>query len=182
MKTCKVCGKPATAYVVDVVGGIPREYYLCNGCAANMNIVPQHFQMESIFKDLLNSLNHLPQSFHAPIEDVKCGNCGMTWSEFKRTMRFGCAHDYDLFNAASILDQIHGTHQHVGKTPKMKSPNEVTKSTLEEKVDLNLPVPKPDNTKIRIELQAKLDTAVKAEDYETAAKLRDQIKALAKSE
>lgn len=147
-KSCKICGEPATVYVVDLKNGNPVPFYICNKCAAKMNIVPQHFQILDIFKEFMQP--------HAPIEDIKCGDCGMTFSEFNKHLRFGCAHDYDLFNAESVLKQIHGTTKHVGKTPK------------------------PDYKQIRTELQSKLDDAVKIEDYEAAAKLRDQIRALPK--
>lgn len=155
MKLCDACGQgQATVYVVDLINGASTQRYICNQCAVKMNIVPQHFQIENIFKEILAPFQK------QQIEDVKCGDCGMTYSGFKKNLRFGCAHDYDLFNVSAMLNQIHGTDKHVGKSPKSR----------------------PDYTKIRGELQTKLDTAVKSEDYESAAKLRDQIKLLPKGD
>lgn len=175
MKSCSVCGQSATVYVVDLMDGAPTERYLCNACAAKMNITPQHFQITNMLTDLMNTLGLLQQlqpKQQKRVEDVTCDNCGMTYSQFKKTLRFGCAKDYELFNAASVLEQIHGTSQHVGKSPGQEEVLEIVPD----------PEPPKDYKVIRAELQAKLDVAVKSEDYETAAKLRDEIKTLPQSE
>jgi protein arginine kinase activator len=172
-KSCKVCGQAATVYIIDLVGGVPLERYLCDACATDMNISPQHFQIANIFKELINSLQPLQQK---PVQDVKCENCGMTYSLFKKILRFGCERDYELFNAASVLEQLYGTSQHVGKSPQHKSDD------LEEAVFEVPTEPEKDYRALRVELQAQLDAAVKAEDYEAAAKLRDEIKTLPESD
>lgn len=156
-------------YVVDFINGIPVSQYLCTDCAAKMNIQVESFQVNNLLKSLLGSFSGPVQK--KPVEDVKCPDCGMTYSLFKKVLRFGCAKDFELFNAASILEQLQGTSQHVGKAPgdSVYVPEVVVE-----------PEPKKDYGAIRVELQGQLDAAVKAENYEQAAKLRDEIKALPK--
>ncbi len=74
----------------------------------------------------------------------------------------GCPNDYEIFGEAlqPIIKKVHsGNTEHRGK----------------------IPADEPTDTRVQAELSdlgAKLEAAVKAEDYETAAKLRDQIEHL----
>lgn len=157
-------------YVVDFVNGVPLQQYLCTDCAAKLNIQVESSNVNDIIKTLIDTLGGpVPK----PVQDVKCPDCGMTYSKFKKVLRFGCAKDYELFNATSFLQQLHGTSQHTGKAPG----DDVYVHEPEVEPE---PKPKKDYVAIRVELQGQLDAAVKTEDYEQAAKLRDEINALPK--
>ena len=92
---------------------------------------------------------------------MKCPVCGFTQAEFKKHGRLGCSACYDTFNDSlgSLLKAMHkGTH-HTGKRPaRVARLQEITERMKT--------------------LKADLQKAVKAEDYENAASLRDQIQRL----
>ena len=94
---------------------------------------------------------------------LACEHCGVNWTEFRQNGLLGCAHDYTVFERelTPLLKRAHEdqTH-HVGKVPTRRGGTGVP---VKRQVDL---------TKLRRELQK----AVEAEDYERAAKLRDQIR------
>jgi protein arginine kinase activator len=81
--------------------------------------------------------------------------------EFRNTGRLGCPHDYQEFREelSPLLENIHGETRHCGKTPRRYPQNKQTQSEL-------------------VQLRNRLKNAVSKEDYEEAARLRDQIKQL----
>jgi protein arginine kinase activator len=93
--------------------------------------------------------------------ELVCDVCGLTFGEFRQQKLLGCPHDYDAFERV-LLPLIEGAHggagQHVGKVPHRRG--EQTKH----------------NALLR--LRGELKKAVAAEDYEKAARLRDQIQEL----
>ena len=98
----------------------------------------------------------------APTAAAKCPVCGFTQADFKKTGRLGCSECYDTFSDSlgSLLKAMHkGTH-HTGKQPARLARQQEMAERL-------------------AGLKADLQKAVKAEDYENAASLRDQIQRLA---
>ncbi len=83
----------------------------------------------------------------------------MTLSKFRKTSLLGCPQDYDVFDKSLqllISKSQAGKTEHCGKIPSRQP--EDTKKHLE-----------------MMDLRHQLETAIKDEDYEAAAKLRDQI-------
>lgn len=112
--------------------------------------------------DLFSDFNDLFEAFMQPVtykDEQKCPVCGHTWTDFRRSGRFGCGECYKAFRSPTeaTLRQIHSTSVHTGKIPS-KSGSELKKKRQYET------------------LKAKLQEAVKNEDYETAAKLHKQIR------
>ena len=96
------------------------------------------------------------------ISERTCEICGIRFSGFRKHGLLGCPHDYDAFEEAlrPLLERTHeGAGQHVGKVPRRAGPDQKKMNAL-------------------LRLRAQLKAAVVAEDYEEAAKLRDQIKDL----
>jgi len=91
-----------------------------------------------------------------------CTGCGMSLPEFRQGALYGCDKCYDTFRAIvePLLMHYHGDSQHVGKAP-VRGGGEAKKRQG------------------RRQLQKQLDDAIQKEDYEEAARLRDQIKELA---
>jgi len=93
-----------------------------------------------------------------------CEQCGLSWTDFKQGGLLGCEHDYQLFekDLTPLLQRAHenATH-HIGKVPARRGGTGVP---AKRGVDV---------TRLRKDLAR----AVESEDYEKAAKLRDQIKA-----
>jgi protein arginine kinase activator len=97
-------------------------------------------------------------------EDIVCRKCGMKFSEFRSGGRLGCAECYDSFEARidRILVQIHGASGHKGKRYGRSAPRRGGRAGLEM-------------------LRRELDAAVRAEQFEQAAVIRDEIRGLSPS-
>ena len=89
----------------------------------------------------------------------RCPTCGMTESELRRTGRAGCGDCYQNFSDILMpyIKKLHGAAAHVGSTPAAADQ------------------PKANPVE---GLKAKLADAVKTENYEEAARLRDEIRRL----
>lgn len=104
-----------------------------------------------------------PEADTKTLDPESCPHCGMTWAQFKQSARLGCAHDYTLF-AGKLGPLIKRSQenfgQHAGKVP--------------------LPMRHSDPGRIvaAARLKRELDQAIDAENYEQAARLRDQLKGL----
>jgi protein arginine kinase activator len=91
-----------------------------------------------------------------------CPHCGLTFADFESGKRFGCAHDYNAWEGpvATLLAGYHGADRHVGRRPG------------------SAPEGGDDRTVRRAHLDAALRSAVASEDYEQAARLRDELRQL----
>lgn len=157
---CDICHKKeATVHLTEIIDDQVTELHLCEECATKKGAqMEQHFELA----DLLAGLADFGTKLSTKEEQaLKCPNCGMSFADFKKTGRLGCSACYTAFrkNLIPLLKRIHGSTQHVGKSP-VKVAKEV-----KEKSELH-------------ELKAKLEQAVKLEQFEEAAKLRDKIKSL----
>jgi protein arginine kinase activator len=127
--------------------------------------------MESQFglSDLLAGMVDFqkPSSKEEDVITTKCPACGLSYVDFKKIGRLGCGECYNVFRKylAPLLKRIHGSSQHIGKSPlrcpaKIKSgASKVTKKKM-----------------CLEELKAQLQNAIAKEAFEEAARLRDQIK------
>lgn len=92
---------------------------------------------------------------------IQCPACGCSKEAFEETGRFGCPECYSAFGPflPGLLKKMHKGLKHTGKI----SGNHLTKEMFEvREADLNRAI----------------DSAIAAEDYEEAARLRDEILAL----
>ncbi len=161
---CDLCKKKqATVHLTEIIDEQINELHLCEECAHQKTI-----QMEQQFglPDLLAGL----AEFGKPEETVetaslKCSNCGLSYQDFKKLGRLGCGECYSSFKKylLPLLKKIHGSTQHLGK-----SPYKVT-ARPKKKIDL-------------AELRLRLQRAIDKEEFEEAARLRDKIRELEKNE
>ncbi len=91
----------------------------------------------------------------------KCPLCGMTYDEFVSKGKLGCGECYSAFHDRLLrpLKQIHGTYEHVGKIPE-RGGGELKNSRRLDKLKMSL------------------DKAVREQEFEKAAEIRDEIKAI----
>lgn len=156
---CQSCKeRTATVHLTEITNGQRSERHLCQECAQQHGLASQS---QIPLNELLSSLlSAQPQNAQEPATDHPCPVCGMTLKRFSKESLLGCPHDYDEF-AQELLPLIeqtqNGKSTHCGKVPS-RTPQEDRKN-----VELS-------------NLRRQLDAAVKNEDYETAARLRDQIK------
>lgn len=176
---CSNCGKKEANFMyTESINGVKKEIKLCGDCAKrlgfldNMSFSMPSLDFSSFLGDFLNEYNGLmPSLFTEREKALKCSECGMNYDEFLRTGKFGCSNCYDVFQQEiePLLKQLHGDTRFLGK----KSNNNFEEINLK-----NLEtVEETGNTDIEI-LKEKLKKAIKVEDYESAAKIRDEIKEL----
>ncbi|MFA5155794.1 MAG: UvrB/UvrC motif-containing protein [Candidatus Omnitrophota bacterium] len=171
---CDICNKnQATVHLTEIVDDQMTELHLCEECARQKSE-----QMEQQF-GLSDLLAGMAEFTNKPVQDkevmtAKCKKCGLTFADFKKIGRLGCSECYSAFRQylAPLLKRIHGSSSHVGKSPIM----------MAQKVT----APKKDKETGVIDdlagLRQKLQKAIEAEEFEEAAKLRDQIRNLEKKE
>ncbi len=150
---CEKCGmNEATVKVTQIINGHKTLKHLCHDCA----------QADDVFKGITLGFGGMfPEfsSLHESVEEKECPLCKMKLSTFLKTSKPGCGECYSAFEKemAPLLKKIHATNIHSGKVAKSGDEKVIAKR----KIDL---------------LKAKLQDAVKKEQYEEAAKLRDEIK------
>lgn len=115
------------------------------------------YDIFSEFSDFFDNFDVFP-SYR---EVMTCPGCGQSFRNFRETGRFGCEKCYDTFRApvTETLKQIHQNTKHTGKIPAGSAKELKARRRYEE-------------------LKAQLSKAVKAEDYELAAKLHKELKSL----
>ena len=157
---CELCKQSqATVHLTEIVNEQMSELHLCEACANQKGAqVESHFGLS----DLLSGLSDFGKTQEPEEVSTKaCANCGMTYDDFRKAGRLGCAECYTTFKRSlgSLLKRIHGSPIHLGKSPAR--------------------LVKPAKAKTELaELRRKLETAITDEAFEDAARLRDQIRRL----
>ena len=161
---CETCGKKmATVHWTEMVNDAVKKMHLCEACAAAKGLDVNN---PAAFSDVLLGLGaQKPPA--AKERDVACALCHMRISDFKKTSRLGCQACYDTFadELKPLLEAMHKGNLHVGKVPSHKDAKEAVKGGLPPSL---------------VVLRHKLEAAIAAEQYEEAARLRDQIQQCAK--
>jgi protein arginine kinase activator len=160
---CQKCAKPATFHITDIERGKPREYHFCEEHAHQHLRPAEEAEQPSIgelAKKLIVSGGGAAREPSAADKQA-CPNCQITFLEFRNSGRLGCPYDYEVFRdeLMPLLENIHDETRHSGKVPKRAPRNTQQQTTL-------------------IQLRNDLKRAVAAEDYETAARVRDKIKSI----
>jgi protein arginine kinase activator len=157
---CEACQKkPASVHLTDVSNNTKQELHLCDECAKGQGVtIKSYMYKEPNYPELLPQLVESQAESSAGEADLACPRCGMTFRRFRSTGKFGCPDDYTVFRKGLIglLEKIHGRSQHVGKIPA-RANDEISKQ------------------KELRDLRAELEQAVRGENYEAAAELRDKI-------
>jgi len=157
---CQKCHHAATLHITEVLGeGQFEELHLCDQCANKYLYEPQHKGGKGGGSEALGESEET-----AALNQKECPQCGIKFIEFRNSGRLGCPHDYQEFREelTPLLENIHGETRHVGKAPRRLPQNKQTQSDL-------------------MQLRNRLKQAINKEDYEDAARLRDQIKTLEES-
>jgi len=155
---CDVCQKnQATVFLTQIVDGKMQKVNLCESCSREKGVTdPTGFALA----DLLLGLG-AAQEIDKGGSGQRCPACGFSQADFKKTGRLGCSVCYDTFSEglASLIQAMHKGPTHVGKVP----------ARLMKTMALNARVK---------QLRKELDQAVREENYEDAAQLRDQLREL----
>ncbi len=158
---CEICqNKEATIHLTEITNGVRTETHLCEQCATEQGIaVKTQIPINELLSGLLSVQPSDDEIGGLSAKGLACPHCGYTLDDFREKAVLGCPHDYEVFEKylEPLIKKAHdGKTAHCGKTPSRM----------------------PQESKKRMEIAAlrhQLDEAVRTEDYERAAKLRDQI-------
>lgn len=166
---CEKCKKnEASYYYSETVNGKKRSIALCSECA------PKDISFGSSFLSGLFSENPFQHQVSAHDYAKKCDTCGCTFYDIKKTGKAGCSECYKVFRDefAPIIRRIHGNAVYKGRPQAAKvesADNADNKPQNEEELDeLSL-------------LREQLKNAVESENYELAAKIRDDIRSFSEN-
>lgn len=161
---CERCGRrEAAVKYIEVEDGVKRTRWLCEVCAAEEGAqVPDQAEPFDalevpVFLDAEPSGSRDDPADQLP----PCPACGTRFSSLQGQGLLGCSACYEHFRAElnQILRRFHRAATHVGKAPRARGARA--------------------ERRLRVaQLRGQLDAAVTAEDFETAARLRDEIGAL----
>lgn len=192
---CDKCGNEATVHEVTIRSGKKVERHLCETCAKGEGLPVQssHASLAQVISQhIAQQAAAASQHPTTPTEVAKatqCPTCGTTYAQFRHDGLLGCADCYATFEVqlGPLLERAHegGTH-HVGKIPRRVSapPLGLPQGRMARPVAEPVPAASAreeaeKERKRRAEvLRRRLAEAVAAEQYETAAKLRDELRQL----
>lgn len=167
---CEKCQeREATIIYTEIINGVKNEHSLCSECARDMDFGDE-LPFAELLAGILGAYAAENEKREDTMEQVVCPSCKMTYRDFIRQGVFGCEDCYNVFEPLieGNIKKIQGNSIHTGKRPRYnKGVERKTKLTEKEAVSEKIAV-----------LQEKLKEALKEEDYEEAAKLRDEIRAL----
>ncbi len=162
---CEECRLREATYTISVMmGGESTTRHLCAECMAKMNANIAAGNVKSLLSSILSAITGGGEA-PAARKDVVCPRCQTTLSQFTKTGRLGCPKCYEAFHEqlGPMLLQIHGRVQHAGRRPLQNEREQKARTRQEE-------------------LTRQMAQAVAAEDFETAAKIRDELRAMAGKE
>ncbi|MDH4130915.1 MAG: UvrB/UvrC motif-containing protein [Gemmatimonadota bacterium] len=165
---CQQCHeREAVVFLTQIAEDQEIHLQLCERCAAEKGV--EH--AASLDKTPVGTFLALMGKSMDPAAPLgmappgACPTCGATMNDFRESGRLGCGDCYRAFEAPlrDLLRRLHGSSRHIGK--RYHSPGEDPAAS------------EADREAIRIRDQ--LERAVRAENFELAAELRDRLRQLA---
>ena len=158
---CEVCqNKEATIHLTEIADGVRTEMHLCEVCAQEQGVGTKNYiPLNELLSNLLSVGPKGEEPAQPNARELVCPQCGYTLEKFQEKAVLGCPNDYEVFEKqlSPLIKKAHdGATCHCGKVP--------TKTPTDSKKQLEI-----------AQLRRQLDEAVKKEDYELAAKLRDKL-------
>lgn len=166
---CQECGKrPATLHYTKIINGEKSQFHLCEVCAQEHGeAIPgwdHNFSIHQLLSGFLN-LDSTGQGSEEGLEPrsqvLRCSTCGLTYNQFGKIGRFGCSDCYATFGKrlSPLFRRVHGHTTHRGKVPARTGGKLKLRREIEQ-------------------LKLNLERCVQREEFEEAARLRDQIRTL----
>ncbi|MCG3134809.1 MAG: Protein-arginine kinase activator protein [Planctomycetes bacterium] len=162
---CQSCTKrAATVHYTEISDNKEsREIHLCEDC--------YNQQKPGGSADILGLISGAFSGAGRPADDpgaLTCPNCGLTYAAFRQRGRLGCPQCWETFSEplTALLEKIHnGGTRHVGKSPFGDGPEGGASTAADRSAEREI-----------VALRRKLTDAIKGENYELAASLRDALK------
>ncbi|MEG6587029.1 UvrB/UvrC motif-containing protein [Dendrosporobacter sp. 1207_IL3150] len=159
---CDDCKKrQACVHITKIANNQKIDKHLCEYCAkesGDMIFSTDHkFSVHDFLKGMFS--NSFVEAAQPKVE--ACANCGMTYRDFSRNGKIGCSTCYSTFGSKlePLLRRIHGSSTHTGKIPKRSG----------ESLEIRQRIKR---------MRHELEKYVEKEEFESAAKLRDEIRLL----
>jgi len=157
MKACDLCGKGEATMKVSQLDkdGKVTEMSICAECARQRGFT----EVEKLKANSAEIITELKTRIDEGDSKLVCPSCGLSYAEFKRQGRLGCADCYVSFHdqLVPLIRRIHDAVQHVGRTASGGRKQAQMKMNAQK-------------------LREALSGAIQDEDYEKAAALRDQLR------
>jgi protein arginine kinase activator len=146
---------------VEIKQGQKIEKHLCEQHAAEEGLAIK--SIHTPINELLTNFVKV-HSTGAPEQQqqpgMTCDECGLTFAQFRKDTLLGCPACYKAFERplSTLLERAHeGGSHHIGKVPRRAGAGEQRQALL-------------------MRMRKQLNDAVIGEDYERAARLRDDIR------
>lgn len=160
---CQSCKqKTATIHLTEIANNQRNETHLCQDCAQEQGLtVKAQIPLNDLLNTLLSAQSQAGEAERADNKGTEhaCPHCGMTLKRFAKESLLGCPEDYKEFR-----DEL---------MPLIEK-NQNQKTAHSGKVPSHMPEANRKDIELA-GLKRQLEQAVKNEDYETAARLRDRI-------
>ncbi|MFA4985332.1 MAG: UvrB/UvrC motif-containing protein [Candidatus Brocadiia bacterium] len=166
---CDRCSKGrASVHSIEVSdGGSVKDIHLCADCAKTVGLTGlEEGKFEDMIQHLLNEATKSAETDKneatpSDANEKTCPDCGLTIKALRRSGKFGCEKDFHIFREAArpILLRLHGSATHKGKAALICGEASRKQQTIQA-------------------LEKQLDDAIRSENYELAAELRDRIKGI----
>lgn len=155
--------REAVVHLTQVADDQAVQVHLCEKCAAEKGIEPAAAPSKTPLGGFLAQLSAQGLTAEGS-EGLRCPRCGAGLADFRETGRLGCGECWEVFGAplTDLVRRLHGATKHLGEAYLPPSLDETTGRPAG-----------PANEGLREQLR----DAVAAEDFERAARLRDQLKA-----
>ncbi len=160
---CEICkSSPAKIHVTQFKDEEKIAIHLCPECAHEKGLagpsINTHFSVADLLSGLIKSSGEEGAAAVEPVTQLTCPSCGLSFRAFKESGRFGCPACYETFESElmSLLGKIQKGTKHTGKAPSKGKENSPERRVAT--------------------LRIRLKEAVRTEDFEEAAKVRDQIR------
>ncbi len=167
-RKCDKCDRPATHHSVEIIKGKKIEKHLCDAHAAEEGLA-----IKAVHAPIGELLTNFVKMHGGAVggggsgksAGLECPECGLTFQQFRDSSLLGCPDCYKAFEGplGPLLERAHeGATHHVGKVPRRAGAGEARQVQL-------------------MRMRKRLDQAVEVEDYELAARLRDDIRRMEES-
>jgi protein arginine kinase activator len=153
--------RDAVVHLTRTVNNAVEQVHLCEKCAAEKGVETTVTAPKTQLTTLLQSVQQ--QLSAGATDQVKCSFCQGTYRDFRASGRLGCARCYAAFDGQlrDLLQRVHGATRHTGRTYAPPAPDALQRASTV------------------LELREQLRRAIELEQFEQAARLRDQLKGVA---
>lgn len=180
---CDLCENEASTHEVVIKGGKKFERHLCEACSKKAGIdAKPSVPISQLLTQFMVSAAPAVERRPAEVKPPRCEACGTTFADFKGSALLGCPECYRAMEAqlGPIIERAHeGATHHVGKVPRRALA--ASRSGAGRSMEAILGSMAERAQRVAA-LRKQLEEAVRSEQYERAARIRDEMRGLGEVE